>query len=126
MNKHDLDYEIRQAKQKLDYLNRLNSEIGKFVVKFKWDAFTTCGKWVPVMCQGFITEDCTRAEIEAYVKDFVSTRNDGINSRISHPIIQEITDEQAKAWDNADSTFWSKQIEKMTRWAAERMQRDNC
>lgn len=126
MKPDEVQYQIRQTEQKLAYLKRLESKIGKFVVKFKWDAFTTCGKWVSVSCSGFISEDCTKVEIEAYVKDFLSTRNNGVTSRISYPIITEITDEQAKAWDNCDATFWPKQIEKMTRWAADRMQRDNC
>jgi hypothetical protein len=78
-----------------------------------------------VMDGGFVSEDCTKDEIDAKVAEIISW-HDGKTSRINTPTIRLITPEERTRIMNSDMCFWSRQLSKMTYKAAERMRQNNC
>lgn len=90
-----------------------------FEVRYHREGLTMNGYFIPVMDGGFVSEDCTRAELDAKVAEIVGW-HDGITSRISTPQIRLITAEERDRIMNSDLCFWSRQLSKMTYRAAER------
>jgi hypothetical protein len=96
-----------------------------YLVKYWREGLTTTGQWIPIMDSGFITNDCTLAEVKTKVAEIVGW-HDGINSRISTPHIELISEEKQKYLLSQDMCFWPKQLEKMTNCAIERFRQHNC
>lgn len=83
------------------------------------------GSWMTVMDGGFVTEDCTLEEVRAKVAEIVGW-HDGKTSRINTPAIRLISEDERQRIMQSDACFWSRNLSRMTRNAAERFRQDNC
>lgn len=83
------------------------------------------GNWMAVMDGGFVTEDCTLNEVQAKVAEIVGW-HDGKTSRINTPTIRLISEDEQERIMQSDACFWSRNLARMTRNAAERFRQDNC
>ena len=102
---------VAQLEKKLAKAKRLAAPIGKWLVQFSWMGFTTSGNWIPVACSGFISEDCSRQELDDYMKEFLSTRNDGVNSKVEGIRVQAVTNEEAE-YTASHCCFWEGKFQK--------------
>lgn len=69
---------------------------------------------------GFVSEDCTVEEVRSKVAEIVGW-HDGKTSRISVPVIREISGEERSRIMQSDACFWSRALDRMTASAASRM-----
>ena len=95
-----------------------------FEVRYHREGLTTTGSWIAVMDGGFVTEDCTLEEVKSKVAEIVGW-HDGKTSRINKPAIRLISENERLRIMQSDVCFWSRNLSRMIRNAAERFRQDS-